>query len=137
MTKAQASLTTTGKAAVLGGATLAALATGTIAVVLPAIADAFGNGHYGVQIKTVATALGLGSLIGAPVGGLLTDRIGRRLTLTLAAAIFGLFGCAIMFADQLWQIIGARFVVGLATGAMGVGMAAVIGDHFEGHQRSR
>jgi MFS family permease len=138
MTKAEPTpLTATGKAAVLGGATLAALASGTIAVVLPAIADAFGNGHNGVQIKTVATALGLGSLIGAPLGGLLTDRIGRRPTLTLAAAIFGLFGCAIMFADQLWQIIAARFIVGLATGAMGVGMAAVIGDHFEGHQRSR
>jgi MFS family permease len=117
-----------GKAAFLGGAILAAMASGAIAVTLPAIADAFGNGNNGVQIKTVATALGLGSLIGAPLGGLLTDRLGRRLTLTLATLIYGVFGCG---------IIAARFVIGLAAGTMGVGMAAVIGDHYEGHQRSR
>jgi MFS family permease len=130
-----APLSRTGRLAILGGGILPAIASGTIAVMLPAIADAFGAG--GVQVKMVSTALGLGMLFGAMAGGALADRVGRRLLLIGAAAIFGVVGCGVMLTSALWQVIAARFVIGLASGAMGVGMAAVIGDHFEGHARSR
>ena len=127
----------TGKFAILGIGILPALALGAIAVMLPAIADAFGRGPNDIQIKMVSTAVGFGTLMGAPLGGLLADRIGRRLTLMIATAIFGVLGCSIMLMNDLWAVIGARFIIGLATGMLGVGVAAVIGDLFTGNRQSR
>ncbi len=127
----------TGKFAILGIGVLPALALSSIAVMLPTIADAFGRDPNDLQIKMVSTALGLGTLMGAPLGGLLADRIGRRLTLMIAAAIFGVHGCSIMLMNDLWSIIAARFIIGLATGTLGVGVAAVIGDLFTDNRQSR
>jgi len=132
-----APLSYAGRLTILGGGMLPTIAISTMAVMLPSIADAFGNGSNGVEIKMVSTALGLGMLFGAPIGGMLADGIGRRATLILAMALFGMVGSGMMAAEDLWQIILGRFVVGLATGAIGVTIAAFIGDHFDGILRSR
>ena len=131
------SLGATGKFAVVSVGVLPALALGAIAVMLPAIADAFGREPGDLQIKMVSTAVGFGTLVGAPLGGLLADRIGRRLTLLIATAVFGVLGCSIMLMNDLWAIIGARFIIGLATGTLSVGGAAAIGDLFTGNRQSR
>jgi predicted MFS family arabinose efflux permease len=126
-----------GRLAILGTGILPAIAAGTVSVMLPAISDAFGDGTNGLEIKSVATAVGLGMMIGAPLSGFLVDRLGRRPVLLAAAIVFGLVGCGIMLMSELWQIIVARFVIGLASGALGVGTAAVVGDHYSGNQQSR
>lgn len=127
----------TGKLAILGLGILPTLGLSTIAVMLPAIADAFGRDANDIEIKMVSTAVGLGMFLGAPLGGLLLDRLGRRSALMIAAALFGILGCSIMLMNSLWGMIFARFLIGLAAGAIGVGTAAVIGDHFSGSAQSR
>ena len=126
-----------GKAAIALGGVLPGVALGTISVMLPGIADAFGNGGNGLFIKMVATATGLGMMIGAPVGGWLSDRLGRQPILAAATIIFGLIGCGMAFAGALWQLILGRFIVGLAVGTISTGYIALIGDHFAGAGQSR
>ncbi|WP_164857092.1 MFS transporter [Sphingomonas crocodyli] len=126
-----------GKTAIALGGVLPGVALGTISVMLPGIADAFGNGENGLFIKMVATATGLGMMIGAPIGGWLSDRHGRPPVLAAATIIFGLVGCGMALADALWQLVLGRFIVGLMVGTISTGYIALIGDHFAGSAQSR
>jgi sugar porter (SP) family MFS transporter len=65
----------------------------------------------------VGGCLAVGAMIGAGFAARLTDRLGRRRTIMLAAVVFvlGTFGCT--FSNGVEMLVGARFVVGLAIGA--------------------
>ena len=130
-------LNTAGKAAVTLGGVLPGIAVGTISVMLPGISDAFADGTNDLAIKMVATAAGLGMMAGAPLGGWLSDRYGRKPTITLATIGFGLAGCAIMLAGALWHIIAARFLIGFCSGTLSVCYLALIGDAFSGQAQGR
>ena len=121
-----------GKGVLIFGGMLPAISTGTISVMLPGISEAFGaGGDSSLLITMVATAAGLGMMVGAPVGGYLADRIGRRAVLTGSMGLFALFGLSALLVNELWQLIGARFVIGLAAGAMGATFIATIADFFD------
>ncbi len=130
-------LNTAGKAAVTLGGILPGIAAGTISVMLPGISDAFADGTNDLEIKMVATAAGLGMMVGAPLGGWLSDRFGRKPVITLATVGFGLAGCAIMLAGALWHIIAARFLIGFWSGTLSVCYLALIGDAFSGQAQGR
>lgn len=130
-------LNASGKAAVLFGGVLPGIAAGTISVMLPGISDAFGNGSNDLQIKMVATAAGLGMMVGAPLGGYLSDRLGRMPVLALTTFLFGAAGCSAALAGVLWHLIAARFVIGFCSGTLSVCYLALIGDAFQGRSQSR
>lgn len=68
------------------------------------------------QTEMAASALLLGCLIGAAGGGTLSDRIGRRKSLLLAALLFAASSLGAALARGLVDFSGARFVGGLAIG---------------------
>lgn len=57
-----------------------------------------------------------GLMAGAFLGGWLVDRVGRRLVLMAAVAVFGLFTLATMLAPDFWTLLGARLATGLGLG---------------------
>jgi MFS family permease len=116
---------------------LPAVASSAIAVMLPAIADAFHKSSDDLIVKMVSTALGLGMFLGAPLGGVLCDRLGRRLTLILASGTFGVLGCSLMLMNSLHLLIAARFLIGLTAGTIGVGLAAAIAENFDADRQRR
>jgi putative MFS transporter len=59
----------------------------------------------------------VGMAIGASVGGLLADRIGRRNVFALTLLVYGLATGAAGFSTGLAMLIALRFVVGLGLGA--------------------
>jgi len=121
-----------GKAVIIFGGVLPGIATGTISVMLPGISEAFGGGgDSNLWITMVATAAGLGMMLGAPIGGYIADRVGRRFVLMAAVALFAAFGLLAMAVTDLWQLIAARFVIGFASGAMTATYVAIIADNFE------
>lgn len=130
-------LNTAGKAAVTLGGVLPGIALGTISVMLPGVSDAFADGTNDLQIKMVSTAAGLGMMVGAPLGGWLSDSYGRKPVIALATLGFGLAGCAIMLAGALWHIIAARFLIGFCSGTLSVCYLALIGDAFSGQAQGR
>ena len=62
-------------------------------------------------------SLDIGCVVGAASGGFLADRIGRKRVLVLCAILFALAGVASALPDQLWQLIAARVIGGIALGA--------------------
>lgn len=63
------------------------------------------------QVGWVMTAFGLGSVIGAYIGGWLTDKIGPFKTMSFSLASSGLFYVLMMFAQTFWAIAVMIFLV--------------------------
>lgn len=69
------------------------------------------------QYNDIAFACFLvGGAIGGIVFGMLSDRIGRKKTMTLTILFYSLFTCLSAFSAEWWHLAGLRFLV-----AMGVG----------------
>lgn len=102
---------------------------------LPTIAD-----YFGVERTTAALLLTVNTLPGiflAPVAGALSDRYGRRQVMVPSLLIFGLAGGLAAFAPSFTWILVARFVQGIGSAGM-INLAVVmLGDLFDGPQRTR
>jgi len=66
--------------------------------------------------EIVVSSVLLGSLVGAVVGGLLTDRLGRRRLLIAAAVVFALGAVGAALAPGTAWLVAARIVAGAAIG---------------------
>jgi putative MFS transporter len=69
------------------------------------------------QLSWIGSIGFVGMAIGASVGGLLADRIGRRNVFALTLLVYGLATGAAGFSTGLAMLIALRFVVGLGLGA--------------------
>jgi putative MFS transporter len=69
------------------------------------------------QLSWVASAGFLGMALGASLGGLLADRIGRRQVFALTLLVYGLATGASALSWSVGVLIALRFVVGLGLGA--------------------
>jgi len=69
------------------------------------------------QLGFVASAGFLGMAIGASVGGLLADKLGRRQVFALTLLIYGIFTGLSAFSLSVGALIALRFLVGLGLGA--------------------
>jgi SP family galactose:H+ symporter-like MFS transporter len=65
----------------------------------------------------VVSAVLIGAVLGAIVGGTLADRLGRRRSLLLSAAIFALGAFGTAFSPSVMVLIVGRVIVGVAIGA--------------------
>ena len=76
--------------------------------------------HWGLsktETSWLASAGFIGMAIGATLGGLLADRIGRRQVFAITLLVYGLATGASALATGLGVLIALRFVVGLGLGA--------------------
>ena len=78
-------------------------------------------GHsLGLQVSMLGafiTAFYIGYVLANIAGGILTDVLGGRMTLTLALVPLGAFTFCFGFAHSLWSGIAIQFAMGLAAGA--------------------
>lgn len=86
-----------------------------LSVALPLIVISFQAAP--LQIGLIGAAATLGSIIGAVVGGYLTDRYGRQKILMIDLAIFILFALLCGFAWSIESLIIFRFMLGIGIGA--------------------
>jgi MFS family permease len=89
--------------------------TGVISSALLYITPDFKLGSFGQQ--AVVASLLLGAVFGALSAGQITDRLGRRRMLLVAAAIFTVGALGSAAAPNEALLILARFVIGLGLGA--------------------
>jgi MFS transporter, SP family, sugar:H+ symporter len=89
--------------------------TGVISGAILFIKSDFGLSAF-MQGAVVASLL-LGAMVGASVAGRLSDRLGRRRLILLAAVTFGIGAIGSALAPGAWVLVAFRFVLGLAVGA--------------------
>ena len=97
---------------------------------LPAIVTFFQTNTSLVQITLPIYLLGYG--IGQPVFGSLSDTIGRKLPLILGMVFYVLFTYLCGYSQTIEQLIGFRFLQGIAVASGMVIARAMITDSFVG-----
>ena len=65
----------------------------------------------------IVAGLLLGAMIGAAFAGRLSDRLGRRRLIIIAAVVFTGGALLAAFAPTVWVLIAARVIIGLAVGS--------------------
>lgn len=97
------------------GWALDAMDVGLISFVMAALAKQW---HLGNSTLSLIGSVGfVGMAIGASLGGLLADRIGRRQVFALTLLVYGLATGAAALSTGVAMLIALRFLVGLGLGA--------------------
>jgi MFS family permease len=86
---------------------------------------------------TVVTVWGAGSVLSQPLGGYLTDRIGRRTTLSLGMFAVALALGLLSLARGLPAIMAAALFLGVVGDIYRPASSATVADLLEGEQRTR
>jgi MFS transporter, SP family, sugar:H+ symporter len=89
--------------------------TGVISGAILFITEDFGLSPF--MQGAVVAALLLGAMVGAGLAGPLSDRMGRRRLIIIAAVTFTVGALAAAVAPSAWTLVAARFVIGLAVGS--------------------
>jgi AAHS family 3-hydroxyphenylpropionic acid transporter len=89
------------------------------------------------QLGYFTAASSVGLLFGAVFGGWIADRVGRRSTLTVAIAIFGLFSIATAMASGFYSLVGARFFTGVGLGGALPNLVALANENSRTEWKSR
>lgn len=89
--------------------------TAVIAGALAPISDEFGLSTMSKQV--VVTSVLVGALIGALGSGPFAGRFGQRITLLVASIIYILAAASFLVADDAFDVILSRTILGLAVGA--------------------
>lgn len=102
---------------------------------LPDLADALGVDRGAIGLVQAAVSIP-GVLLSALIG-YYADRLGRRRVVLFSLLLFATAGAAGYFARSYWLLVGARFVQGIGTsGILGLSIV-LVGDLFEGPERTR
>lgn len=98
----------------LGGVFLDAYDLGALAFGMKGVTHEFNLSPTGAGI--VASAIAFGAIIGALIGGYLTDKIGRYRVFMADMFFFVIAALACAFAPNEYVLAGARFVMGFGVG---------------------
>lgn len=125
------------RSTLLLGSTLTVMAGAIIAPALPQISQAFDHlADPELMSKLILTlpALFIGLL--APVAGYFVDWSGRKKVLLFALLLYALSGTTGAYLSNIYLILAGRALLGIAVGALMTSVITLIGDYFEGRQRS-
>jgi SP family arabinose:H+ symporter-like MFS transporter len=95
----------------------------------------FRLGSVGTEL--VATVLLWGCAVGAALGGYLSDRCGRRAVMLVAGILFFISALGAAFSTQLWQLLAARALDGLAIGSASLVAPLYIAEIAPARERGR
>jgi MFS family permease len=76
-------------------------------------------------------------VVGGAIGGLLIERLGLRLVLCGAAAVYGVAGSAGLYLESIWTLLGSRLIMGLAAANISTCLVLLVGAWFNGVARAR
>ncbi|MBO0857481.1 MAG: MFS transporter [Chloracidobacterium sp.] len=109
-----------------------------IAPVLPEIQRRFsGVPRVEILAPIALTIPALFIAILAPFAGAIIDRLGRLRPLVIALALYAAFGTAPLWLESLYSIIVSRAGVGLAEAVIMTCCTTLIGDYYDGKNRSK
>ena len=117
------------------GGVLFGYETGVAAGALHLASNAWAlDGHYLVLLSTGTL---IGAMVGALLSGKLADLIGRRDVIMATAALFTLGAFVSAIAPSIYVLLLARFIVGIAVGAISVAAPLYIAEISPAAKRGR
>jgi ACDE family multidrug resistance protein len=120
---------------IISGVTLTAvLGVASLAPALPKIAAALEVSA--AHVALLITVFTMPGIVLTPVLGVVADRIGRRRVLIPSLLLFAVAGVACAFARSFPLLVALRFVQGIGAAPLGSLNVTLIGDLFEGRQRT-
>jgi len=97
------------------GWALDAMDIGLISFIMAALAAEWGLGN--TELSVLGSITFVGMAVGASVGGLLADRIGRRQVFAITLLVYGIATGLSALSTGLVMLIALRFIVGIGLGA--------------------
>lgn len=79
----------------------------------------------------------LGGALGGVLFGMLSDRIGRKRTMTYTILMYSLFTCLSALSSTWWEMAGYRFLVALGVGGEWAVASALVAEVFPQRARAR
>ncbi len=119
---------------IYGVSLMVILGVSSVMPTLPLLMERFDVEAAGVG--WVMSAFTLPGVVFALIAAVAADRFGRKRTLVAALIVFGLFGTACAFARTYPQLLAFRLLQGMGAGPLGVLNATILGDLYEGRERS-
>ena len=114
------------------------MAGALVAPSLPYMAEAFAHeSHVELKTKLVLTLPGLFIAVGSPLAGRLLDHYSKKKLIIGSLVVYAAAGSAGLFLDELTAILASRALLGLSVAVTMTGVTAMVGDYFEGEERSR
>ncbi|MGB3635411.1 MAG: MFS transporter [Rubrobacteraceae bacterium] len=113
---------------------MAVLGVTSVTPAFPKVIQEFGIGSG--QVGLLITFFTLPGIVLTPVLGIMSDRYGRKSILTPALILFGVAGGLCAFATSFDMLLFLRFIQGMGAAALGTLNVTVIGDIYEGRERS-
>jgi MFS transporter, DHA1 family, multidrug resistance protein len=113
-----------------------ALSIDIVLPALPRIAHQLGVKRANDQ-QHVVSAVILGMSIGQVFYGPLSDSVGRKPTIYLSLAVFGIGCVTALFATQFWVMLTARFLQGLGAAGARIVTVALVRDQYAGPAMAR
>ncbi len=126
------------KATLLIASTFTVMAGATIAPALPAMQAHFaGLPNAALWVRLILTFPALFIVLGAPVAGILVDRVGRKPLLLFCGILYGLAGTSGLYTPDLTTLLIGRALLGLAVAGMMTSVTTLISDYFSGEARTK
>lgn len=99
---------------------------------VPAMIEHFGSDPEArAKVPAMIGAPGLTMAVLAPFAGLLVDRFGRRPLLLLCTALYGVFGTAPLFLNNIDHIYASRLLLGVSEAGILTVVNTLIGDYWD------
>lgn len=106
----------------------------SVAPAFPRIKQALGLSA--MEVGWLVTAFTLPGVFLTPLFGVAADRWGRKAVLVPSLVVFGIFGAACSLADTFAGLLALRFMQGVGAAPLGVLNATLIGDLYQGRERT-
>ncbi|MCS6946455.1 MAG: MFS transporter [Steroidobacteraceae bacterium] len=114
------------------------LATLSIAPAIPRLIEHFADvANVNVLVPMLISVPAAFIALTAPFVGIPIRRFGRKPVLVCGVVLYGLFGTAPFFLDDLLAILATRAGVGVAEAMLATVGKSLIGDYFAGERRQR
>jgi MFS family permease len=126
------------KVVILLSGVLAALALIALNSVLPLIDATLAHTPFeSMLVKQLIGGVALAMVVGAAVGGLLTDWLGLRRMLTITSLIYAISGTAGLYLGSLRALLVSRLFVGLTAASIQIVSLTLINTRLQGNERAK
>lgn len=125
------------KVTLLVTSTLTVMSGATIAPSLPAMQTYFSGVENAIfWVKLILTVPALFIVIGAPIAGVIIDRLGRKPLLIVSVILYGLAGSSGFVLNSLTGLLIGRALLGLAVAGVMTSVTTLIADYYPGQARA-